>query len=229
MMNRAKAHISRTASGPPVPYDAANARRFPRQQRAQETVAAILTAAAEIMAAEGLARTTTNRIAKRAGVSIGSLYQYFANKEAILGRLLAEHHADVAAIGREALRRLRDPERSPRGAFAYVFEEIVRLHRRKPELYRLLAQREADPSFSHDAAAPGDTELAAELAAALARRPEVVVPDLRTAAHVVLQTMHALGRWLVHDLPVGLDRSAAADEAVRLVCGYLGLESDGRQ
>jgi AcrR family transcriptional regulator len=61
-----------------------NKRRNPKQARAQATVDAILEAAFQILEADGLARLTTSRIAERAGVSIGTLYQYFEDREAIL-------------------------------------------------------------------------------------------------------------------------------------------------
>jgi len=66
-------------------------RRKPLQRRAQMTVDAILEAAAQILGADGTPGLTTNRIAQRAGVSVGTLYQYFEDKEAIL-RLMCERH-----------------------------------------------------------------------------------------------------------------------------------------
>ncbi|TMZ52891.1 TetR/AcrR family transcriptional regulator, partial [Klebsiella pneumoniae] len=66
-------------------------RKTPRQQRSRETVAAILEAAAQLFQRHGYTATTTNKIAERAGVSIGSLYQYFPNKEALLAALAQEH------------------------------------------------------------------------------------------------------------------------------------------
>lgn len=70
-------------------------RRKPRQARAGETVAAILEATAQILEAGGLAAFTTNAVAERAGVSIGTLYQYFADKNAVL-RSLAERELQAA-------------------------------------------------------------------------------------------------------------------------------------
>jgi AcrR family transcriptional regulator len=64
-------------------------RRIPRQIRAEETVAAIVEAAAQVLETGGLAGFTTNAVAQRAGVSIGTLYQYFADKQALL-RALAD-------------------------------------------------------------------------------------------------------------------------------------------
>ena len=65
-------------------------RKLPRQDRSRATVDAILEAAARVLVKEGFERTTTNRVAEAAGVSVGSLYQYFPNKEAILFRLQAD-------------------------------------------------------------------------------------------------------------------------------------------
>ncbi len=76
-------------------------RRIPRQARASETVGTILEAAAQVLEAGGLGVFTTNAVAERAGVSIGTLYQYFADKDAIL-RALAEHElkATLARVGK---------------------------------------------------------------------------------------------------------------------------------
>lgn len=74
--------------------NAAGARRTPVQDRSRTTVAIILEAAAQVFSAHGYA-ATTNQIAARAGVSIGTLYQYFADKDALLVSL-AERHVEEA-------------------------------------------------------------------------------------------------------------------------------------
>ncbi|MGA0600413.1 helix-turn-helix domain-containing protein [Caulobacter sp. KR2-114] len=71
----------------------ASQRRRPRQARSRATYDSILQAALEVLARDGAGRLTTNRVAERAGVSIGTLYQYFPDKTAIL----------LAAARREAL------------------------------------------------------------------------------------------------------------------------------
>ena len=66
-------------------------RRRPRQARAQATVDAIIQATARVLIEDGYDRASTNRIAQAAGVSIGSLYQYFPSKEALVAALVEEH------------------------------------------------------------------------------------------------------------------------------------------
>lgn len=83
-----EARVARTTSAEP--------RKHPRQRRSAETVTRILDAAARIFDERGYRATTTNHVAEAAGVSIGSLYQYFPNKDALLVAL-AEHHIDAAA------------------------------------------------------------------------------------------------------------------------------------
>src|SRR5262245_6181185 len=76
-------------------------RRVARQRRATDTVAAILEAATQVLDAGGLAAFTTNAVAERAGVSIGTLYQYFANKDAVLVALARqEMQSGLARIAR---------------------------------------------------------------------------------------------------------------------------------
>ncbi|KPA92004.1 transcriptional regulator, TetR family [Pseudomonas asplenii] len=65
-------------------------RKQPRQARSNELVTAILQAAVQVLAKEGMRRFTTTRVAERAGVSVGSVYQYFPNKAAILFRLQSD-------------------------------------------------------------------------------------------------------------------------------------------
>ena len=98
--------------GPPWParrQPVETKRRIPRQARAAETVAAIVEAAAQILEAGGLAGFTTNAVAERAGVSIGTLYQYFADKNAVLLALAARGDGDGAG---EVARALQGESRS---------------------------------------------------------------------------------------------------------------------
>jgi len=114
-------------------------RRKPTQTRSRETVSAVLAAAAELFATAGPARTTTNRIAARAGVSVGSLYQYFPNKEAILAALGERHAAQVEAALGPSLARLADPAIPLRRSLHDLLVGLCAVHDAEPLLARAVS------------------------------------------------------------------------------------------
>jgi AcrR family transcriptional regulator len=79
----------------PKRKSAVSPRKQPTQERARETRDVLLQAAAHIVATEGVAAFNTNRVARAAGVSVGSLYQYYPNKDALLVALSEQHHAHI--------------------------------------------------------------------------------------------------------------------------------------
>jgi AcrR family transcriptional regulator len=109
-------------------------RKTPRQARSRATVAAVIEAAARVLATAGWAGFTTNRVAETAGVSIGSLYQYFPDKLALLDAVRRRHLDDcLAALG----------EPPPAGTPAAVFiaawvDNLIAVHQRHPDLHRVL-------------------------------------------------------------------------------------------
>jgi AcrR family transcriptional regulator len=124
----------------PKPVTAASLRprKTPRQPRSSDTVAAILEAAAQVLEAAGFEGFNTNAVARRAGVSIGSLYQYFPNKRALT----------IALIRRETVQFHADALDAPRdGSGAAALDRLiaacVRQQLRRPVLARLLDIEEA--------------------------------------------------------------------------------------
>ncbi|MEV0684115.1 TetR/AcrR family transcriptional regulator [Nocardia sp. NPDC050378] len=112
-------------------------RKLPRQRRARETVETLLEAAAQVFSREGAA-ASTNRIAERAGVSIGTLYQYFPNKTAML-RALAERHFIAAETGLgEVFARLRSEEPPFDETLRAIVTAVADLHRDRPALHALM-------------------------------------------------------------------------------------------
>ena len=77
---------------------AKSSRRLPKQARARQTIGVVLEAAAQVLQREGYTGATTNRIAKRAGVSVGTIYQYFADKQQIFDALIRREIAGLFAV-----------------------------------------------------------------------------------------------------------------------------------
>ena len=112
------------------PLDVPRLRRVPRQARSRERLARMLDAAEELLVAEGPGALTTTRVAAAAGVSVGSLYQYLPDKEAIVealaGRYLAEFEGLMEALAEEASaapERWTDPVGRLLDAFAQRYRE----------------------------------------------------------------------------------------------------------
>ncbi|MEV6632411.1 TetR/AcrR family transcriptional regulator [Actinoplanes sp. NPDC051470] len=190
-------------------------RKQPRQVRAELTRQRILAAAAHVFVEHGYAAGTTNRIAERARVSIGSLYQYFPNKGAILAGLLAQHlDAGVATYHAN-----QQPER---------LADIVRLfvrtaidnHRDDPRLLRMLIEQAPWSPGLVSRLEGYQRERVAEVRALLESHPEVRVADTGTAAQMIVATVEVV----VHQLAAGtnpLDESRLEDEMVRMLTAYL--------
>ncbi|MBB3052166.1 AcrR family transcriptional regulator [Prauserella isguenensis] len=112
-------------------------RKRPRQQRSRFTVDAVLEAAARVFQREGMA-ATTNRIAERAGFSIGTLYQYFPNKVALLSALAERHIEDAAAALRATFAELDDSRPGWEDTVRALAATLAALHADRPRLHTVL-------------------------------------------------------------------------------------------
>jgi AcrR family transcriptional regulator len=198
-----------------------NARRKPRQERARDTVEAILEAAAQVFERHGYAAGTTNRIAERAGVSIGSLYQYFPNKDAIVMELARRHIAqigDAATPGLEALVEYVPPLRD---ALTAIVLGTVELHRRAPLFQRVIFEQTPRSDeirallwelFERASALIGDY---------LAASPEVHVADPRVAARMVTVVVDEVTHGAIIHPREGDDPDVYAQETITLLERYL--------
>ena len=202
--------------------DGLTPRKRPSQRRSRETVDAILDAAAQVFGKHGYASGTTNRIAERAGVSIGSVYEYFPNKDAILVAL-AERHLDLMTRDVEAL--LRDALDADEGLDTLLrrfVEAMLEVHERNPDLHRVVFSEAPHPPELHACVLQMEEGLAHAALAVLRRRPEVTVADADTAAHLLVQTTEALTHRYVHHHTIhDLPRPDFVAQVVALLRGYL--------
>ena len=161
-------------------------RRKPRQVRAELTRERILTAAAHVFAEHGYAAGTTNRIAERARISIGSLYQYFPNKDAILAALLIQH------IDRGTWTGVDDLDLSP-GTLEATVRALVRdavdNHRDDPKLLRVMIEEAPVSQDLLDAIDRHGKLRTAQVRDIIVRHPDIHVGDPDVAADIILLTV----------------------------------------
>ncbi|WP_327701063.1 TetR/AcrR family transcriptional regulator [Streptomyces decoyicus] len=202
-------------------------RKQPRQGRAEITRQRILAAAAHVFAEYGHAAGTTNRIAERARVSIGSLYQYYPNKDAILVELLTRH----LDAGMSALTHGQDDEAPD--SLEEAIRRYVRLtienHRDDPQLLRvMIEQAPRSPELLEKTSQYqlARTVYAREL---IENHPEARVADMEVAARLLVSTVELVVHQLIA-APDPLDPARLESELVAMLTRYLtGEPGTGRQ
>jgi len=197
-------------------------RKIATQERSRTTVDNLIEATARILVRDGFDKASTNRIAEVAGVSIGSLYQYFPSKEALVAAVIERHQQEIMQTVRGELAQvLAQPVDKAMRKFVAV---AVEAHRLDPQLHRVLAEQiprvgklEKLETFSRE----NFTLFRAYLEGV---RDELGVEDLELASFVCVTTIEALTHNAVlhHSKVLTDDRMAALiDEGARLVTGYL--------
>ncbi|MGH3557152.1 MAG: TetR/AcrR family transcriptional regulator [Mycobacterium sp.] len=207
-----------------APPDRYRVRKQPKQRRAEQTRQRILDAAARVFAEHGYASGTTNRIAEAAELSIGSLYQYFPNKDAILGTLMQAH---VEAGARKISECLADgvPARLSDALRVFVRATIDN-HRDNPRLHRVLFEEAPRaPAFLAQLRDSEQTMIDAT-ACLLEQHPEIRVDDSQLAARIVVATIESLVHRLI-TAPSPIDPQQLEDEIVALLAGYLRGSAPG--
>lgn len=208
------AHISAT----PVVSRRLMPRRRPHQDRAHATVDAILGAAIDLLSSRGHTRTSTNQIARRAGVSIGSLYQYFPNKDAIVLALFERHLEEIEPVIEASLTDLRNPAIGLRDALRHMLLSLLALHDAAPQTARALDLLATGPLPGVEVVRRREDRFRHELAEALASRADVRPGNHVLTASLLYELVEAASRWLIHGDGLRFDREAAIAEAVEAVC-----------
>lgn len=193
-------------------------RRRPTQRRAQETVTAVLDAVVKILKRSGLSAVTTNRIAQVAGVSIGSLYQYFPDKHAIFVALHDRHANQIARLVESTL--VEHATAPLEYVLRALLDAVADAHVPDPELYQLLATEV--PHRPHGGRDLADSLKGALRLAIASRSPNLRNPDvLEKVLFVVSHMIDAFAHAAVLDRPQRLSLAAAKAEAVQAMMAYL--------
>ena len=199
-----------------------NPRKSASQERSRSTVDALLEATARVLIKEGYDKASTNRIAEVAGVSIGSLYQYFPGKEALVAAVIDRHTQEISEVTRKALVRAAA---LPIEAAAREFISVaIDAHRVNPKLHGVLAEQIPRVGRLENIEANVRDGYALVRGYLEAHRDEIDVADLDLAAFVVVTVVEALTHAAVLRRPDILTDEKArqfVDDVTRLVVRYL--------
>lgn len=191
---------------------------MPQQERSTELVAAILQAAVQVLAKEGAHRFTTTRVAEIAGVSIGSVYQYFPNKAAILFRLQSDEWRQTTELLCSILEDMQKPplERLRNLVHAFIRSECdeaqirVALSDAAP-LYR-------DAPEAHEARASGERTIERFMQEVL---PGIPAATQALAGDLITTTFSAVGKEFSETPRTAEEIATYADAMADMFCAYL--------
>ena len=189
-------------------------KKIPKQHRSWETVEAIIEATTRIIESHGLVGLSTNRVADVAGVSVGSLYQYFPNKEALIEEVRARFGARFQGALLEMLGRL--PALGLREAIHAWVTTLVDLHAESPGVHNAVGT--GTPADAHDVLAVvigGYLDTHAE---------EIRRPNRVLAGRVMMDAAEALVHNTALREPELLDDADWVDEVCDLLERYLVVD-----
>ncbi len=209
------------------PSNPSQIRKTPRQRRSAETVEAILTAAAHILEKEGFDAATTNRVAVKAGVSIGSLYQYFPNKESLVRALNDRHTQEILELLQRRFAEIRDAPLEV--CVRAIVQAMVDVHRVNPALHRVLVN--IVPGIGGLAETKALEGAASALLSQFLRNRNAELRPLNPelSAFMLVHAVEALTHAAVLEHPELLKGDAFVNEASQMILGYLRGEPEKKR
>jgi AcrR family transcriptional regulator len=199
-----------------------SARKIASQERSRTTVDALIEATARILVRDGFDKASTNRIAREAGVSIGSLYQYYPSKEALVGAVIDRHNQDLMRVARAATAEIGTLPIEQ--ALRKVVAAAIDAHRIDPRLHRVLAEQVPRTGRLEKVETFNREYYSLFKAFLEVHRDELRAVDLGLAAFVCVTTIEALTHNAVlhrSDILSDYVVGTLVDEATRLVLLYL--------
>ena len=167
-------------------------RKKPVQNRSRETVEVIFQAAAQVFSKNGYAATTTDRIAEQAGVSIGSLYQYFPNKDTILLGLVERHIEEGRAFAIKLLEEVQKEKHIGPEMTRLFIEMAIAQHSIDPALHRVLFEEAPRPKSVRKELKEVETAMVRMMAEMLQKTPKTRLKNPLAAARILFTTIDML-------------------------------------
>ena len=196
-----------------------NTIRSPKQNRSKETVNYILEATAQILIKSGEVSCTTNAIAEKAGISIGGLYQYFANRDAILRALcLRERQKDLTAVH---LAFERCAERSLEEIIHHLLVVAYERYSDQPRLRQIL-QHEIPQKYTKQTMRAMREELAQALHDKVMTYPEYELPkNFKTRILIIMSGVEASFHTAIEELKMTLNQKELILQSESLILHFL--------
>lgn len=195
-----------------------SSRKQPKQARSSELVAAVLEAAIQVLAKQGASRFTVARVAEKAGVSVGSVYQYFPNKAAILFRLQSDEWRQTTDLLRSILENTEQP---PFTRLATLVQAFVQSECEEAQMR--VALNDAAPLYRD---APEAAEARATSEQAVLVFMAEVLPDASEATRLVAgelitSTLSAVGKRFSESVRTAAEIEAYASAMAEMFSAYL--------
>lgn len=193
-------------------------RKEPRQARSAGLVADILQAAAQVLAVEGAQRFTTARVAEKAGVSVGSLYQYFPNKASILFRLQTEEWRSTTELLRGIL---EDRSKQPLERLRATVHAFVRSECEEAEMRQALGDAAPfyrDAPEAQEPRASGTRTVRLFMEEVLPQAPEAT---RELAGDMIMMTLGAVGKRISETPRAPAEIETYANAVADMLCAYL--------
>ncbi len=206
-----------------MPKKSTKPRKLPVQKRSRDTVEVILEAAAHVFMKKGYAAGTTNHIAHKAGVSIGSLYQYFPNKDAILVSL-AEQHLELA---KDEIGEILLVEADNTSLFRLIHNIVgamIRIHMHAPRLHQVIFEEAPIPDDLKHLLNTYENEFAETLCQVIDQSLSVDIELSLLAARLIVRIVESLTHWYVIEAPEGVTEKDIIDEITTVVSRYLRVK-----
>ncbi|MFW1838103.1 TetR/AcrR family transcriptional regulator [Acinetobacter gyllenbergii] len=192
-------------------------RKMPRQGRSKVTVDAILQSAAEILKEMDYAKFNTNLVAERAGISIGSLYQYFPNKDALIVALHKKHTQHI----HDLLRTVIDHQNAQtlKQRIESLVDAVIAAHSFEPELHQLLEKKL--PFFDINRV-EDETGIRHEIYRLVElHQDEIVEKNKSLMVWMILQLLESLIHAAVLEPPINIAPLALRNAIIQSIYNYL--------
>lgn len=207
---------------PDEPAEENGQRRQPKQVRSQETYESILAAAAELFASTGYEQTTTHQIAQRASISVGALYRYFSDKQAVVLEL---YRREITNTRQELLDQFdithlvgSDMRQIVRHTLALAFD----VYSQRAGLRRVLGEQSKKIPALIEVRQQQETELYGAVERILAAASDVELPDVELSAYLVTVFFEGLIEDYVlrQSDPPRFEQDRVIDSATDLIMRY---------